>query len=325
MRAVVFARPGGLEVLRLAEVADPTPGSDDILVRNFATALNRADLLQRRGLYSPPRGASEILGLEFAGEVEETGERVDDLNIGDRVFGLLAGGGYAEKVVVPRRMALPIPDTFSFEAAAAVPEVFFTARENLFTHGGLQRGDSVLIHAGASGVGSAAIQLASRCGATVITTASSPEKLDRCREFGADHTILYREEDFAGRVHDATGGDGVDVILDVVGAAHWEKNIACLRPGGRLVVIGLLGGSRVEADLGTILTRRLHIIGTAMRGLCLREKVAITERFRSDVLPDLESGRLKPVIDSVFMLDDVRQAHERMESSVNVGKIVLRI
>ncbi len=327
MRAIVFDRPGGVEVLRVAEVADPARGAGELLVRNFATALNRADILQRLGRYPPPPGESEILGLEFAGEVLEADADAGGsgaYSVGDRVFGLIAGGGYAEKVRVPTGLALPIPDTLSFEAAAAVPEVFFTANEALFTHGGLRAGETVLIHAGASGVGTAAIQLARRLGATVITTAGSQEKLERCRELGADHGVL-RGEDFATRARDVTGGRGVDVIVDCVGAAYWDANVAALARDGRLVVIGLLGGARVEADLATIVMRRLRVVGTAMRGLPLADKLAIAERFRRDVLPDLAAGRLKPVIDSVHMLEDVQAAHRRMEENLNIGKIVLRM
>ncbi|MCZ6793194.1 MAG: NAD(P)H-quinone oxidoreductase [Planctomycetota bacterium] len=325
MRAVTVARPGGVENLAISEVPDLEPGPGQLLVRNFATALNRADLLQRRGLYPPPAGESEILGLEFAGEVARTGADVEGFRTGDRVFGLLGGGGYAEQVVVDQRMAMPVPDHFSYDLAAAVPEVFFTAHENLFTLGRLAPGERVLIHAGASGVGTAAIQLARLRGAQVLATAGSPEKLRVCRELGADRAINYRDEDFASVVEQVTGNEGVDVILDLVGAPYWERNLRSLGPGGRLLVVGLLGGARVETDLGVVLRRRIQIIGSALCGRSREDKVAITGRFRREVLPLLERGEARPIIDRVFPIEEVEEAHRRMEQNLNCGKIVLRL
>ena len=304
---------------------DLAPGPNDLLVRNFATALNRADTLQRRGLYPPPEGESEILGLEFAGEVASVGKDVREFRRGDRVFGLIGGGGYADQVVVDRRMAVPIPDNLSYDAAAAVPEVFYTAQENLFTLGGLRRGQRVLIHAGASGVGTASIQLARTAGASILTTAGSTEKLECCTSLGAERAINYREEDFEEVVREETDGEGVDVILDLVGAKYWERNLRCLRPGGRLLVVGLVGGVEVAADLSHILRRRIQVIGSAMRGRSFDDKVAITRRFCDDVLPLLEKGELRPVLDRVYALEEVREAHERMEQNLNTGKIVLRL
>jgi tumor protein p53-inducible protein 3 len=325
MRAVIVKALGGVEMLELAEVPDPVPGPEDLLVRNFATALNRADLLQRRGLYPPPPGESELLGLEFAGEVLEAGAAAPGFARGERVFGLLGGGGYAELVRVHHRLAVRIPDTLSFDAAAAVPEVFYTANECLFTLGRLAAGETALIHAGASGVGTAAIQLARAAGARVLATAGSPEKLERCRRLGAELAIAYRTEEFAEAVRRATTGEGADVILDLVGAKHWQPNLAALRSGGRLIVAGLLGGAQVSLDLGLVLRRRLQIIGTAMRGRSLDDKIAITERFKERVLPLIERGEVLPVIDSVRPLDEVWAAHERMEANLNIGKIVLRL
>jgi putative PIG3 family NAD(P)H quinone oxidoreductase len=324
VRAVIFDRPGGPEVLRVAEVPDPVPGPEDLLVRNFAAGLNRADLLQRQGRYPPPRGESEILGLEFAGEVEAAGPRAPGFARGDRVFGLLAGGGCAELVKTHHRMALPIPDNFSYEMAAAVPEAFFTAEDNLFAQGGLASGETVLVHAGASGVGTAAIQLARDRGARVIATAGSAEKVRKCLELGAHHA-LDRREDFAERIADITGGAGVQVILDLVGASHWERNLRSLATGGCLLLVGLVGGAKVEADLSVLLRRRLRVIGSTLRGRSLEEKIAITSRFRTEVLPRLEAGAIRPIIDRVFPLEEVRAAHERMEANLNVGKVVLRI
>ncbi|MBI4583175.1 MAG: NAD(P)H-quinone oxidoreductase [Planctomycetes bacterium] len=325
MRAIVFDQPGGPEVLRVANVPDPIPGPEDLLIRNFAAGVNRADLLQRRGRYPPPPGESEIMGLEFAGEVLQAGPKTAGFKTGDRVCGLLAGGGYAEKLKVHHRLAVPIPDHFSFEAAASVPEAFFTAYENLFTEGGLGAGEAVLIHAGASGVGTAAIQLAKRAGARVIATAGSEEKAQRCRALGADHAINYRAEDFACRILELTGSAGVDVVLDFIGASIWDRNIEVLKPRGRLLVVGLLGGAKASVDLSKLLFRRLRVIGTAMRGLPLEEKIAITDRFRERVLPDLAAGRLQPVIDRVFLMEEAPAAHERMENNLNTGKIILRL
>jgi putative PIG3 family NAD(P)H quinone oxidoreductase len=325
MRAIAISQPGPPEVLQLVELPDPVPGPDDLLVRNFAAGINRADLLQRRGLYPPPAGESEIPGLEFAGEVEGFGPRAAGFRIGDRVFGLVAGGAYAEKVRVDHRLVFRIPDRFSFDAAAAVPEAFLTAQESLVTLGRLAAGETVLIHAGASGVGTAAIQLASRRGAAVIVTAGSREKLRRCAELGAAAGICYRDEDFAARVAEITGGEGVHLILDFIGASYWDRNMACLRPGGRLVVLGLLGGAKASVNLGQVLMRRLQILGIAMRGLPPAEKLTIAERFRSQTLPHLESGALKPVLDRVLLLEEAAAAHQRMEENANVGKLVLRM
>ena len=325
MRGVVHSPPGDVESLTIAELPDLEPGPDQLLVRNFATALNRADLLQRRGLYPPPKGDSEILGLEFAGEVARAGNGVEGFQRGDRVFGLVGGGGYAEQVVVDHRLAVPIPDNLSYDLAAAVPEVFYTAGENLFTLGGLEQGQRLLVHAGASGVGTAAIQLARASGARILATAGTPEKLEYCRSLGADRVINHRKEDFAPAVKEWTEGEGVDVILDLVGAGYWERNLRSLKPGGRILIVGLLGGSRVEADLWYILRRRLQVIGSAMRGRCLEDKIAITERFRERVLPLIESGEIRPVLDRVYPFEEVRDAHRRMEENLNIGKIVLRL
>lgn len=325
MRAVVFDESGGPEVLRLAEVADPEAGPEDILVRNFAAGVNRADLLQRRGFYPPPAGAPELLGLEYAGEVLATGARVEGLAVGDRVFGLVSGGAYADIVAVDHRLVLAIPDSFSYEAAAAVPEAFLTAFMALFVRGQLAHGETVLVHAGASGVGTAAIQLARRAGARVIATAGKPEKVERCLELGARHAIDYRLRGFREDVVAITGGRGADLVLDFVGAPYWTDNVACLRPGGRLVLIGLLGGASATVDLGQILLRRLEVKGMVLRGLPLEEKIDLVRRFRDSVLPELFSGGLVPVLDRVFLIDEVRAAHERMESNLNVGKIVLRM
>ena len=324
MRAVVFRKAGGAEVLEIDDVETPAPQAGELLVRNFAAALNRADVLQRRGLYPAPADASPILGLEFAGEVAAVGESVTGFQRSDRVFGLVPGGAYAEFLTVPADLAMPIPDTFSYEAAAAVPEAFMVADDALFALGGLRAGDAVLVHAAGSGVGSAALQLAKSAGLRVFATTGSDAKIERCRELGADVVVNYHQEDFAERVELATEGEGVDAVIDLVGAKHFEANLRSLRPTGSLVVVGLVGGRRVDLDLSLLLARRLVLRGTVMRGRPFAERAAVTSRFREKLLPRLEAGELRPVIDRVFMIEQVREAHEHMEANRNVGKIVLR-
>lgn len=324
MKAVVFDAPGGPEVLRLGEAPEPVPGAEDLLVRNFAAGVNRADLLQRLGRYPPPPGESEVLGLEFAGEVLSWGERATGFERGDRVFGLLGGGGYAELVRVHHRMAVPIPDHFSFEKAAAVPEAFLTAGENLFELGRLAAGETVLIHAGASGVGTAAIQLARDAGARVIATAGTPEKRERCLSLGAE-LALDRHRDFSAEVEEATGGRGVGVILDLVGASYWEQNLRALSRGGRLLLVGLVGGAKASVDLSVLLRKSLTVIGSTLRGQSLAGKIALTDRFRARTMPRLAAGAIQPVLDRVFHLAEAAEAHRYLESDRNIGKVVLRM
>ncbi len=277
MRAILFDQPGEADVLYLGEAPDPVPADDELLVRVHATALNRADLLQRQGGYPPPPGASPILGLELAGEVlTPNGE----FEAGDRVIAVVTGGAYAEYAVVPVGMALRIPDRFTYEQAAAIPEAFLTAQLNLFTLGRLKAGETALIHAGASGVGTAAIQLARAAGARVITTAGSPEKIARCLELGAHEGINYKTEAFAERIKALTNGRGVDVILDFVGAPYWNDNLASLAVGGRLMLIGFLGGAAGQLNLGAILPKSLTISGTTLRRTPLDQKIALTCGFR---------------------------------------------
>jgi tumor protein p53-inducible protein 3 len=325
MRAVLARQPGGVEVLEIVDMPRPEPGPEDLLVRNFAAGLNRADLLQRRGLYPPPPGDPDILGLEFAGEVAAAGAAACCFQRGDRVFGLVGGGAYAEFLTVNAALASKIPDNLSFDAAAAVPEAFCTANESLFKLGKLAPGEIALVHAGASGVGSAAIQLASARGATVVATAGSPEKASFCKDLGAERAVVYKTDDFTSAVMDVSDGRGADVIIDLVGATHWERNLASLREGGRLIVVGILGGARVNLDLSVILHRRIQVIGTALRRRSRHDKIAITERFQQGVLPLLEAGRIRPVLDRVFPLEEVKAAHERMEANLNSGKIILRM
>jgi putative PIG3 family NAD(P)H quinone oxidoreductase len=325
MQAITMSVPGGPEVFRLTTVPDPTPAAEQILVRVRATALNRADVMQRMGQYPPPPGESDILGLELAGEVEAIGAAVKDIAPGDRVFGLVGSGGYAEKAVIDARMAMPIPSSWSFVQAAAVPEVFFTAQETLFTLGGLQEGETVLIHAAASGVGTAGIQMARETGARIFVTAGSAEKIQRCIELGATTGCNYKEQDFAEWVKEVTNGQGVDVIEDFIGAAYWERNLRSLKTGGRLVLVGLMGGVKIEANLGLLMTKRLQIFGSVLRSRPLADKIAITRSFHSKWLPLLAAGRIKPVVDRVFPLAQVADAHRYMEENRNFGKIILSL
>jgi putative PIG3 family NAD(P)H quinone oxidoreductase len=325
MKAIVVDQPGGPEVMRLAEVPDPVAGDGEVLLRVHATAVNRADILQRQGFYPPPPGASPILGMEAAGEVAATGPGVGDWSPGMRAAALLAGGGYAELVAVPAAQLLAVPPGLDLEQAAAVPEAFLTADDNLFTRGRLGAGETVLIHGGASGVGTAAIQLARRAGARVLVTAGSAEKLRRCAELGAEAGINHREEDFAERARQLTDGRGVDVILDIIGAAYLERNLGCLAPDGRLVVIGLQGGVRAEIDLNAMLRGRLTLLATTLRGRPLEQKAEIVARARLEVLPGFIDGSLQPVVHAVVPLTEAARAHRILESGENVGKVVLRV
>lgn len=326
MRAVLVRHPGGPEQMVIGEVPTPEPDAGQLLVRIHATALNRADILQRRGLYPPPPGTTPILGLEMAGVVETVGEGCAGWRPGDRVFALLPGGGYAEYVTVPVQMAMPIPDALSFEEAAAIPEAFFTAYQSLFWIGRLQPGEWVLIHAGASGVGTAAIQLARDAGARVVITAGTERKLQACRALGAEAAFNYKVGPFAPKVLEVTGGRGVDLILDFVGAPYWESNLECLATDGRLVLLAGLGGGIVDRfDLRRLMRKRLQVTGTGLRSRSLEYKVRLTREFAGRMLPKFASGRLRPVIDRVFPWEQVADAHRYMENNLNIGKVVLRV
>lgn len=325
MRAIVADSPGGPEMLRLAEVPDPIPDRGEVLLRVHATAVNRADVLQRQGLYPPPPGASEIIGLEASGTIVAVGDGVDAWREGDLVCALLAGGGYAELVAVPEGQLMPVPAGLDLLEAGAVPEVFLTAHDNLLTQARLQTGEALLVHGGASGVGTAAIQLARRHGARVFVTAGTEAKLQRCAELGAEAGINYRSEDFVARCQELTGGAGVDVILDVIGAAYLERNLAALAADGRLAIIGLQGGSRAEIDLNHLLRRRLTVGAASLRGRPAGQKAAIVHRFVDDAVGGFVDGTLRPVIDRVLPLADAAEAHRVMEASEHVGKIVLRV
>ena len=323
MRAVVFDEPGDESVLRVGEVAAPALGPGDLRILVRAAAVNRADLLQRQGLYPPPPGASPILGLECAGEVAEVGSDVRGWRRGERAMALLAGGGYAEQVVVPAGCALRVPERLSDVEAAAVPEVFLTVFLNVFEIGGLVEGGFVLVHGGGSGIGTASIQLAKAAGARIAVTAGSDAKCQRCRELGADVAVNYRSGDFAAAVREATGGQGADVVLDSIGAPYLAQNLASLRTGGSLVLIGLMGGAKAELNLGSLLVQRLRIVGSTLRTRPVEEKAALVRAFEARFGADLASGRIGPVVDRVLPFAQAAEAHRAMKASEHFGKIVL--
>jgi putative PIG3 family NAD(P)H quinone oxidoreductase len=325
MRAVVVTEEGDPEHMTIGEVPTPEPEADEVLVKVHATALNRADTFQRRGHYPPPEGASEILGLEMAGTVAETGPGVVDWHEGDRVFGLLDGGGYAEYTLVHKDRLMAVPPGLSMQEAAAIPEVFLTAYQALHWLAGVQSGHDVLIHAGASGVGTAAIQLARRAEAHPYVTASAP-KHEVCRNLGAEATIDYESEDFARRIDDITDGQGVDVIIDFIGAPYFHPNVESLAVDGRIVQLATLGGSTVEqVSLRRLMSKRAQILASTLRSRSLAYKVQLTQEFASDVLPMFIEGDLEPVIDTEYDWADVADAHRRMEHNENAGKIVLNV
>jgi putative PIG3 family NAD(P)H quinone oxidoreductase len=326
MRAVTISEPGGPDVLGWSEVPDPVCGPGEVLVDVAATAVNRADLMQRQGFYPPPKGASEILGLECSGVISEVGEGVTGWSVGDEVCALLSGGGYAERVAVPAGQLLPRPSGVELATAAALPEVVCTVWSNVFMLAGLTRGDTVLVHGGSSGIGTMAIQLAARAGARVITTAGTQAKLDVCRELGADVTINYRDEDFVEKVREATDGRGVDVILDNMGAKYLARNIDALAVGGRLVVIGMQGGTKAELDLGKLLAKRAAVHATGLRGRPATGpggKAEIIEAVRRDVWPDVERGTIRPIVDRRLPMSRAAEAHRTLEASEHVGKVLL--
>lgn len=312
--------------LFIGDWQEPIMGEGDILVSTRATALNRADLLQKIGKYPPPAGESTILGLEMAGVVEEVGAAVIQWLPGDRVCALLPGGGYAARVKVPSGLAIRIPDDFSFEEAAAIPEVFLTAYFNIFMLGGLQPGKIVLIHAAGGGVGLAGIQLVKQFGAKVIATVRTQEKADACLKFGADLAINTTTDDFARQVNRFTGGKGVNVILDPVGSSYFDQNLQCLATEGKLIIIGLLAGHSVpHLDLRELLLRRWQLIGSTLRALPVARKTDIVLGFLKQFMPMFIDGRIKPTIDSVYDVADINDAHARMAQNLNVGKIVVRL
>lgn len=326
MKAILLHDFGGPSELYVGNVDQPEISTQEILVRIKCSALNRADTLQRKGKYPPPSGASEILGLEMAGEVVSVGESVTKWEIGDRVMGLLSGGGYAQFINIHEDLAMPIPTGFSFEEAAAIPEVFLTAYQALVDLSNLQIGEQVLIHAGASGVGTAAIQLAKSLGAAQVFVTASKAKHELCKSLGADHCIDYRNEDFAKVINDKTNGKGVNVILDFLMAAYFQQNLNAIALDGRLVMLATMGGIQVsEVNLVNILRRRARIIGTTLRSRSHTYKSKLTKGMLELTFDKFETGDLKPVVDRVFDWNDVGKAHQFMEDNKNKGKIILKI
>ncbi len=326
MRYVAANGAGGPEVLGMATGPVPKPAPGELLIRVQAAGINRPDVQQRKGLYPPPPGASPLLGLEVAGEVAALGDGVTGWAPGDKVCGLANGGGYAEYSAIPAGQCLPWPDGYDAVRAAAVPETYFTVWANLFMIGALRAGEAALIHGGTSGIGTTAIQLAHERGARVYATAGSREKCDACLRLGADSAVNYRAGDFVESVREWTGGRGVDVVLDMVGAAYFARNLKALAMDGRLVLIAFLGGAKVEQlDLTTIMTRRLHVTGSTMRPRTAAQKAAIADALRQEVWPVLSTGRCGPLVHEVFPMERAADAHRLMESSEHIGKIVLRV
>jgi putative PIG3 family NAD(P)H quinone oxidoreductase len=325
MRAVIAAGPGGPEVLTVAEVPDISPGRGEVALDVAATAVNRADLLQRKGVYPPPPGASDLMGLECSGTVAEIGADVTDRAVGDEVCALLAGGGYASRVVVPAGQLMPVPDGVDLVTAAALPEVACTVWSNVFMVAGLRPDETFLVHGGSGGIGTFAIQLVSRLGARVFTTAGTPEKLAACAELGADVTINYREQDFVEVVRDQTSGAGVDVILDGMGAKYLGRNVEALATEGRLVIIGLQGGTKAELDIALLMRRQGAVVGTLLRPRPVEEKAAICASVVEHVWPLVADGQVRPVVHDTLPLEEVAEAHRLMEDGEHTGKILLTL
>ncbi len=321
--AITITSPGGPDVLSLAEVPDPVPGAGEVLIDIVAAGVNRADVLQRQGFYPPPPGAPPYPGLECSGHIAAIGDGVTGWGTGDAVCALLSGGGYAERVSVPAGQVLPGPAGVSVTDAAGLPEAACTVHSNVVTLAGLRAGETLLVHGGASGIGTLAIQLGKALGARVACTAGSERKLARCRELGADLAISYRDEDFVEAIAGFTGGSGADVILDLMGASYLQRNVTALAPDGRLVVIGLQGGARAELDINALLRKRACVHATSLRARPAGQKAAIVARVRNEVWPLVSSGRVLPVIDRILPLAAAAQAHRVMEAGEHVGKILL--
>ena len=325
MRAVVITKYGDPEVLSVVEVGKPQPNADEILVKVRATSLNRADLLQRMGFYPDPfPGTHEIPGLEFAGTVAAIGDKVTVWAVGDHVMGITSGGAYAEQLAIHERQAMAVPSGTSLHDAAGIPEVFITAWDALVVQGGLTSGRWAMVHAGASGVGTAAIQICKAIGARIVVTCSGG-KVEACRALGADVVVDYGTQDFVAQVAAVTAGKGVDVILDVIGGDYVERNIASLAVKGHIIQVGVMAGKPVPFNVGLLLGKRASITGTVLRARPLEEKIAISQRFAAEMLPLFDSGHLKPVIDSTYAFADIASAHEYMATNGNVGKIVVTV
>ncbi len=325
MQAIVIEEPGDENVLQIGTAPDPVLGPGQVRIAVKASALNRADLLQRQGMYPPPPGASPILGLECSGVVAELGEGVQQWQVGDRVMALLAGGGYAEQVVVDAGSCMKVPENLDLVEAGGLPEVCLTVFLNVFQLGALETGGWLLVHGGGSGIGTAAIQMAREAGARVIVTAGSDEKCARCLELGANVAVNYREADFAEAVAEATGGAGVDVILDSIGGPYLERNLSSLALGGRLVLIGLMGGAKAEIPLGTLLMKRLQVMGSTLRARPESEKADLARAFVARFGKALESGALRPIVHEVLPLAEAAEGHRRMKASEHFGKILLKV
>ncbi|KAK9267123.1 hypothetical protein L1049_009542 [Liquidambar formosana] len=323
MKAIVITTPGGPEVLQLQEVENPKINDDEVLIQVEATALNRADTLQRKGSYPPPKGASPYLGLECSGIVEAVGKNVSRWKLGDQVCALLSGGGYAEKVAVPAGQLLPAPPGVSLKDAASIPEVACTVWSTVFMMSRLSAGETFLIHGGSSGIGTFAIQMAKYQGVRVFVTAGSEEKLAVCKELGADVCINYKTEDFVARVKEETGGKGVDVILDNVGGPYFQRNLDSLNVDGRLFIIGFMGGTVTEVNLSSLLARRLTVQAAGLRNRTLENKAAIVSDVEKNVWPAIMAGKVKPVVYKYFPLSEAAEGHRLMESSKHIGKILL--
>ncbi|AJT65861.1 NAD(P)H-quinone oxidoreductase [Streptomyces chattanoogensis] len=325
MRAITIPEPGGPEALVWADVPDPQPAEGEVLIEVVASAVNRADLLQRQGFYDPPPGSSPYPGLECSGRIVAVGPGVHGWAIGDEVCALLAGGGYAEKVAVPAGQVLPLPPGLDLVAAAALPEVACTVWSNVFMIAHLRPGETLLVHGGASGIGTMAIQLAKAVGARVAVTAGGPEKLARCAELGADILIDYREQDFVQELRKATDGKGADVILDIIGAKYLQKNVKALAVSGRLAIIGMQGGVKAELNLAALLAKRAAITATGLRARPLSEKAAIVAAVREHVWPLIGNGQVRPIVDRTIPMADAAEAHRVVDASAHVGKVVLTV
>jgi len=325
MTVVEIAAPGGPEQLKPVKRGVPKPGNQEVLVRVAAAGVNRPDVMQRQGRYPPPAGASDLPGLEVAGEIVALGAGVSGLSIGDKVTALLAGGGYAEYAVAAAPLCLPLPNGISMVEAAAIPETFFTVWTNLFDRGRCKAGDNVLLHGGTSGIGTAAIQLAAAWGARVFATAGSDDKARACERLGAARGINYRTEDFVEVIRAATAGAGIDVTLDMVAGSYVARNLEIAALEGRVVTISLLGGSRAEINMGMILTKRLTLTGSTLRSRTVAQKAEVAEAVRKNVWPLLAAGRVRPVIHATFPLAEAGEAHRLMETSNHIGKIVLTV
>jgi putative PIG3 family NAD(P)H quinone oxidoreductase len=323
LRAIVITTPGGPDVLRQEEVPDPSPGPGEVIVEVAAAGVNRADAMQREGMYPPPRGAPPYPGLECSGRIRALGPDVTGWQAGDEVCALLAGGGYAEQVAVPQGQLLPIPARVTLTEAAALPEAVCTVQATVFEQARLCPGETLLVHGGAGGIGTMAIQLAKAHGAVVACTAGTPAKLARCRELGADLAISYRDDDFTTAVRDFTGGRGADVILDIMGAPYLQRNLDALATGGRLMVISIRGGGRGEADLGLLMRKRASILASTLRARPIAEKAAIVAAARERAWPLIDSGQVAPVIERALPMADAAKAHRLLDDGSHVGKILL--